>query len=107
MKVISRSEAMAQGLPRYFTNTPCKHGHVAERRMSDGCVECSDKHARAWQAANPEKVKAIAAAWAKANPEKVTAKRIAWRAANPERYRANATAWARKRALVASAPDLC
>ena len=36
-----REEARRQGLKRYFTGKPCKHGHVCERIVSDGsCVEC-------------------------------------------------------------------
>lgn len=38
---ISRAEAKARGLKRYFTGIPCKHGHVEERNASDSaCVEC-------------------------------------------------------------------
>jgi 5-methylcytosine-specific restriction endonuclease McrA len=41
LKVISRSEAIALGLLRYFTGRPCKHGHRAERSVGDWrCVEC-------------------------------------------------------------------
>ena len=41
MQIISRSEAKAKGLKRFFTGKPCKHGHVAERYVgSSGCVEC-------------------------------------------------------------------
>lgn len=40
-QIITRAEAKAQGLKRYFTGKPCKHGHVAERYLSTGqCVEC-------------------------------------------------------------------
>lgn len=36
---ISRKEAKALGLPRYFTGVPCKQGgHISERRT--GCSEC-------------------------------------------------------------------
>lgn len=42
MKVISRSEACAKGLPRYFTGRPCKYGHVGLRLASSGnCEECT------------------------------------------------------------------
>lgn len=38
---ISRAEAKALGLKRYFTGEPCKNGHVAEKDTSGGgCVEC-------------------------------------------------------------------
>lgn len=38
--IISRAEAKARGLTRYFTGKPCKHGHIAERRVEGGCIEC-------------------------------------------------------------------
>src|SRR6266850_2479318 len=40
MDVILRGAAKAAGLEFYFTGRPCKHGHVCERRVSGGCLEC-------------------------------------------------------------------
>jgi hypothetical protein len=41
MQIISRAEAKAKGLKRYFTGKPCKHGHVAERVVFNAtCVDC-------------------------------------------------------------------
>jgi len=40
MEIISRKEAKARGLTRYFTGRPCKNGHIAEHRVSGACVEC-------------------------------------------------------------------
>ncbi|WP_321905140.1 HNH endonuclease [Paraburkholderia tropica] len=41
MKIISRAEAKAAALKRYFTGSPCKYGHVAERSTVNGlCLEC-------------------------------------------------------------------
>jgi hypothetical protein len=41
MEIITRKEAQEQGLPRYFTGKPCKHGHLSEKLVSGGsCVEC-------------------------------------------------------------------
>ena len=41
MKLISRQEAIEQKLTRYFTGEPCKHGHIAEKLLSNRtCVEC-------------------------------------------------------------------
>lgn len=41
MQLISRSEAKAAGLKRYFTGQPCKSGHVVARITDSGsCVEC-------------------------------------------------------------------
>jgi hypothetical protein len=46
MQVITRKEAKAQGLSRYFTGEPCKHGHIYERQTSKGeCIFCK----RLWQ----------------------------------------------------------
>ena len=40
-EIISRDEAKEQGLKRYFTGEPCRHGHLSERRTNDGkCAEC-------------------------------------------------------------------
>lgn len=39
--IISCNDAKAQGLTRYFTNQPCKKGHIAERLVKGRtCVEC-------------------------------------------------------------------
>lgn len=41
MQIISRAEAKAAASKRYFTDKPCKHGHVAERLTINGsCLEC-------------------------------------------------------------------
>lgn len=40
--VISRLEARAQGLTRFFTGLPCPHGHIAARIVRNyNCVACS------------------------------------------------------------------
>ena len=37
-----KKEAIEKGLIRYFTGKPCKHGHIAERLVSnDVCVACN------------------------------------------------------------------
>jgi hypothetical protein len=42
MKIITREEARAKGLKRFFTGEPCLHGHVCERGVSNGyCVDCN------------------------------------------------------------------
>ena len=65
-QIITRAEAKEQGLKRYFTGKPCKHGHAVERYLSTGqCVECARerraknrKYAREYARENPEKIKA-------------------------------------------------
>ena len=45
--LISRRAAEDRGLRRYYTEHPCKYGHVAERYVSNGlCVECQAIRAR-------------------------------------------------------------
>ena len=40
-EIITRADAIAKGLKRYFTGLPCKRGHVCERVVSTKtCVEC-------------------------------------------------------------------
>jgi len=39
--IITRKEAKAKGLKRYFTGKPCKRGHISERLVCNkGCIEC-------------------------------------------------------------------
>lgn len=39
--IISRKDARAQGLKRYFTGRPCKHGHISQRQTSSAaCFAC-------------------------------------------------------------------
>ena len=86
MELISRAEAKARGFKRYFTGKPCRRGHVAERRTcGDGeCITCTVGYKVAWEAANPERVRALGVAWRIANPEKARAKILRWRARNPD-----------------------
>lgn len=42
-RVVTRAEAKAAGLKRYFTGVACANGHVAERYVNDGkCSGCDD-----------------------------------------------------------------
>jgi len=66
MQIISRKEAIAQGLSRYFTGEPCGHGHIDERYVSGrGCHTCR----RIWYEQNILKYRANAQAWREAHPE--------------------------------------
>ena len=56
-QIISRAEARARRLKRYFTGKACKRGHVAERRVSSwDCVVCKQVSNTVWEAANPDKI---------------------------------------------------
>lgn len=97
--IILRREALALGLPRYFTGKPCKHGHIAERGTSRG--ECRECHS-IWCAENRDKLNSWKKRWrampTSAELERAQARRYSekypdrraesakrWRENNPER----------------------
>ncbi len=104
MKVIQRKEAKAAGLTHYFTDKPCKHGHIAKRFAQDGqCAACKSARTAAngtyfHQYYLDNRTAKIAAAqkWAEENPERNLARIAAWSKANPGRKRAAARRWRRK-----------
>jgi len=52
MQIITRKEAKAKGLTKYFNGKPCPHGHVAQRGTAHGgCLECQREARRAKQKA--------------------------------------------------------
>lgn len=78
MNIISRAEAKALGLKRYFTGKPCKNGHISEWQVASyQCCECS-------RIKNSEKYHA--------NPEKLLAQQKEYRANNAEKVREQAKA---------------
>lgn len=100
--IVTRSAALAAGLPRYFTGKPCKHQHVAERKTANGlCLACH----REKQAAHSktEKAQATLTAWNEATAEKRQRKRAAYKAANRETTRVkNAEYRAKNRRRIAA-----
>lgn len=41
MNILTRQDAIAQRLSRYFTGLPCKHGHISQRYTKTlNCIEC-------------------------------------------------------------------
>jgi 5-methylcytosine-specific restriction endonuclease McrA len=86
--IISRNDARANGLKRYFTNVPCHRGHVCERNtISGACLMCSCENAKKWNAANLEKVKENNANYWEKHKDKLVKAKSAYRAANPEKIR--------------------
>ena len=72
--MITRKNALLQGLTRYFTGKPCKHGHIAERYTGNKtCCECGNAAANVSKSHNRSKYSQHAKNWAKANPEKIRA----------------------------------
>jgi len=83
MKAGKRQEAMLNGDKYYFTEKPCKEGHVAKRRTSNGmCHGCetikNNKEERKqymteYAKENRQKIRKIASEWQKNNKGKVNA----------------------------------
>ena len=93
--IITRAEAKAAGLTRYFTGKPCKHGHVAERLTSNkGCLTCDKKSIRraTYYTKNKDEICARKAEYSKQNPEKIKETAAASYARNIEKRRAEARA---------------
>ncbi|WP_332116067.1 HNH endonuclease [Azorhizobium caulinodans] len=105
-KIVTRSEARASGLKRYFPGSMCPRGHIAERTTSNGeCVVCSRSrcvnNVRKWReaakAADIEGYRAKRAAEARRRYEKsaqhINAVQKAWLARNAEKRRSTMRSW--------------
>lgn len=67
----TRKEAKALGIPRYFLDKPCPHGHNDARYTANGkCVVCMLKDIRNYHSRHKEKENARCRQWAKDNPER-------------------------------------
>jgi hypothetical protein len=84
--LVSRQEALEANLPRYFTGKSCVRGHVAERyTASKTCCECGNATANAAKRKNPKKYIEHAKRWNKAHPEKIRAIKLRANRENPGR----------------------
>ena len=86
--IISRKDAKALGLKRYFTGKPCKYGHVAQRFADNkSCVECVKRYTKKRDSTprRREYDRKRKLRWAKENPEKHNARCAARRAAKLQR----------------------
>ena len=98
MDIISKKDALAQGLTHYFTGKPCKRGHDSKRFASNGkCCECHNLLRKTKYHKDPEfRARDIAAA---------SARRAARLKSDPEfRRLCNEREYARKRRRLADSP---
>jgi len=80
---MSRAEARAAGMTKYWPLFPCAKGHDAMRRLSGPCVVCERASRIAWQKANPEiAARSSSSAWSRANPERHRSNSRSWQKAN-------------------------
>lgn len=87
--VVTRKQAKALGLVRYFTGKPCPHGHMAERFTSYGqCEACVVQSRDAWYHANKKRAAVKNARWMINNNERKRAINAKWRALHPEQAKA-------------------
>jgi len=113
MQILTRKQALKQGLTHYFTGKPCKRGHVAIRRVSDGCVDCRQvwynkeyyrqynhresrkEYLKQWNKANPELLKEYQKRYQRNNPGKVCFRSVNRKASKLQRT----PAWADMEAI--------
>ena len=70
LMIISRSDAIKQGLKHYYTGKPCKHGHHSNRYVSTGgCVSCSSIYLKNFISNNNDRFREIQAAYYERNKE--------------------------------------
>jgi len=82
MEIIIRKQAKLLGLRKYFPGSVCKHGHLSERRTSNGeCLECvrvynsgrKDEY-KEWCANNKNSIKKYGQKYYEKNKTKILSK---------------------------------
>lgn len=101
MNLISCKEAKLQGLKKYFTGRPCKHGHIAERHVTGGCCECANLDQQRYYRQNPDKYKKLTVEYREREENKDKVRRIQrnYYARNSDKIRAEAKTIRGERAL--------
>jgi len=85
--IITLKEAREQGLSRYFTGVPCKHGHLCERDVGSRVfIQCRREKFTKWQ--KTEHGRAYKKAIYKADPVYHRAFTKRWQAKNTDKKRA-------------------
>jgi hypothetical protein len=88
MKILSKVEALTQGLPKYFTGKPCSSGHVDERYVSSrACVTCTQNRRLKSYIENKELCNQQSKDWYLKNYEKHNEKNKSWQKLNPDKVK--------------------
>jgi len=87
MEVLTKEEASAMGLKRYFTGKPCKKGHIVERNLQSQCLECRRLqklvHNKTYRKKNKGAIQAYRKKYNKENRESTIRYARGWRKRNP------------------------
>lgn len=85
-EVISRKDAKALGLKRYFTGSSCPKGHVTERFVSNtDCVGCLLERNNKYYAENADKVSQRKREFYAENADAMRERSRRWSAENPDK----------------------
>lgn len=104
LPLVTRDDAKASGLKRFFTGIPCPQGHVSERSVARrACLACRAEKAVRWRAENPGVDAERVANYRAANPERVKASRDAYSARNRDKLNARAEKYREPRRDIARA----
>ena len=69
--IITKSEAKARGLKRYFTGKPCKRGHMSDRSVStSNCLKCAGERLHQYNEANRDEIRERKRQYYEANRDK-------------------------------------
>lgn len=97
---LTRSEAISQCAPRYFTGKPCVNGHVSERYAIGSCVACQQEHAKyssdkraASREVRRESIRAKDRKYWAANKDAIAKRRRVSYADSPGKAKARAREW--------------
>lgn len=86
--IITRKEAIEQGLTRYFDGKPCKKGHISEKHTTNyTCVICHKEKQKKLYEENPEKYKSARKLQYWTNPEQSRKKSRDWREINSDKVK--------------------
>jgi hypothetical protein len=88
VKLISRKDARALGLKRYFTGKACLRGHMGERLVSSpGCLDCQAERLRRARTQNHAHVLDRERKYRNRNRESIHRNKVKYRNKNRERIR--------------------
>jgi hypothetical protein len=88
VKLISRKDARALGLKRYFTGKACLRGHMGERQvLNAGCLDCQAERLRRSRRQNHAHVLDMERKYKNRNRERIQRNHAKYRNKNRERIR--------------------